>query len=725
MNFTFPNGNKETTFLGRTNFRGSDRVFGMKKRDRRQHTYVVGMTGTGKTTLLENMVLQDVRAGNGLAIVDPHGEFVERILKQIPVERTNDVIYFNPVDSEYPIGFNVLEIPDLQYKHLIISDLLGIFTKIWAGVWSARMEYILQNCIAALIDTPGTTLLGIPRILVDKGYREKILANVKDPVVRSFWLQEYETWRDQFRAEAIVPVQNKVGQFLNTSFVRNIVGQSKSGLRIPEIMNEKKILLCNVSKGKIGEDNSQLLGAMIITKIQLAAMERIRIPEEERQDFYLYVDEFQNFATDSFASILSEARKYRLNLIIAHQYIGQLVSDMSTKVRDAVFGNCGTMMNFRVGATDAEFLEKEYAPELTMQDLIGLPNHSIYLKLMVDGVTSRPFSASTLPRLELDGEMVSEENIIRASREHYATPRAEVENTISRWSGMLPDEEGGTMAQTMRPGEKFETPCWHCGKKATPPFKPDGKRPVYCKDCQNKIAEGKIIPIAERMPKVREAKFQDSLQNLGIEFKAQTDRTLPPRGPAPQSLSQLQTPKPPSRPEPPRPQRISPPTPVRSEARPEHRPPPHRPNPPRSGTSEPGFNRDQPPREHTPQHPQAPPPAANFISKPIVRSSVNSKPVSLSQLKPRDEHRKEEKKPEHPPEPKPVHKPTAPDVAGLREILKNVLKENLETKIPPEQKTPATVPEPQQPAPPPPPPPQPKEEKSEFQFLKPGETIKL
>ncbi|MBI4137635.1 MAG: type IV secretion system DNA-binding domain-containing protein, partial [Candidatus Sungbacteria bacterium] len=349
--------NQDITSIGRCDFRGNERIFGIQQKDRRQHTYVIGKTGTGKTTLLENMVLQDVRAGRGLGIIDPHGEFVERVLSQIPPERINDVIYFNPVDMDYPIGFNVLEVTDPNYKHLIVSDLLGIFTKIWANVWSARMEYILQNCIMALLDTPGTTLLGIPRILVDKQYREKIVGNVKDPVVRSFWIHEYEAWRDQFRNEAIVPVQNKVGQFLNTSFIRNIVGQSKSTLNIHKIMNEGKILLVNVSKGKVGEDNSALLGAMIITKIQLAAMERIRVPEEERRDFYLYVDEFQNFATDSFASILSEARKYRLNIIIAHQYVGQLVTDVSTKVRDAVFGNVGTMISFRVGAADAEALE--------------------------------------------------------------------------------------------------------------------------------------------------------------------------------------------------------------------------------------------------------------------------------------------------------------------------------------------------------------------------------
>ncbi len=509
---------KETTFIGKTNFRGSDRIFGVKGKDRRQHMYVIGKTGVGKTVLLKNMALQDIRAGRGIGIIDPHGEFVEEVLSQIPPERANDVVYVNPVDTEYPIGFNVLEVGDSKYKHLVVSDLLGIFTKIWANVWSARMEYILQNCILALLDTPGTTLLGIPRILTDKDFRQRILANVKDPVVRSFWMHEFETWRDQFRSEAIVPIQNKVGQFLNTSFIRNIVGQPTSTLNIPDIMNSGKILLVNVSKGKIGEDNSALLGAMIITKVQLAAMERVRIAEDERKDFYLYVDEFQNFATDSFASILSEARKYRLNLIIAHQYVGQLETDTSTKVRDAVFGNVGTMISFRVGATDAEFLEKEFEPEFMGPDLINLPNHHIYLKLMVDGTTSRPFSALTLPPLKFETDPGVQDSIIRISRERYARPRAEVEAAITRWSGM---DEGGTGIGGGDGEEKisYESLCWNCGKQTKVPFKPDGKRPIYCLSCLKQIEEGKLIPLPERMPQLAaRARFSDSLGGLGIEF---------------------------------------------------------------------------------------------------------------------------------------------------------------------------------------------------------------
>jgi hypothetical protein len=427
---------KDVVYFGRTNFRGADRLFGVKRNDRRQHMYVVGKTGTGKTTVIKNMVIQDIANGEGVCVVDPHGEFVEELLEKIPQNRINDVIYFNPADPDYHIGFNVLELPDPKYKHLVASGLMGIFTKIWAGVWSARMEYILNNCIMALLETPGTSLLGITRILVDKEYRQTIVNNVTDPVVKAFWINEYEQWKDQFRNEAIAPIQNKVGQFLSTAMIRNIVGQSKSTINIFDIMNSGKIFLVNVSKGRIGEDNSALLGSMIITKIQLSAMERVRIPEDERVDFYLYVDEFQNFATDSFANILSEARKYRLNLIMAHQYIGQLVTDVSTKVRDAVFGNVGTMIVFRVGAADAEFLEKEFEPEFMIQDMVNLPNRSIYLKLMVDGVTSRPFSASTLPPFKPKTETAKVDDIIQNSRKRFARPRYIVESEINRWSGL-------------------------------------------------------------------------------------------------------------------------------------------------------------------------------------------------------------------------------------------------------------------------------------------------
>ena len=512
--------------FAKTNFRGQDRTFGIRTADRRQHVYVIGKTGVGKTNLLKNLAFQDIVNGAGLSIVDPHGSFVEEVLEKIPENRLDDVIYFNPADADYPLGFNVLEVPDSKYKHLVASDLMGIFTKIWANVWSSRMEYILNNCVLALLDTPGTTLLGIPRILVDKDYRRKIIDNVKDPVVRSFWIQEYENYNDRFRGEAIAPIQNKVGQFLSTSFVRNIVGQSKSSFSTYDVMNHGKILLVNVSKGRIGEDNAALLGAMLITKIQLAAMERVRVPEEERKDFYLYVDEFQNFATDSFATILSEARKYRLNLTIAHQYIGQLVTETTTKVRDAVFGNCGTLIVFRVGATDAEFLENEFAPEFEIQDLVNLPNRNIYVKLMVNGVTSRPFSAETLPAHGPSGVEDMTERLVELSRKKYGRARKDVEAEIERWSGSLGDEESGTPApersdrsdrsgaRTESKEERYTATCSVCGNTAHLNFKPDESRPVYCSSCLKKVQSGELAPVKVNA----KPRFEESLGSLGIEF---------------------------------------------------------------------------------------------------------------------------------------------------------------------------------------------------------------
>jgi len=516
--------NKEITYLGLTTYRDKNVLFGIKRKDRRQHVYLLGKSGTGKSVLMFNMIIQNIQNGDGVCLVDPHGENVEGVLSAIPPHRMKDVIYFNPADADYHIGFNVLELIDPQYKHLVASGLMGIFTKIWANAWSARMEYILNNCILALLDTPGTTLLGIPRMLVDKDYRQKIISNLKDPVIKAFWIHEYEAWQDKFRNEAIAPIQNKVGQFLSTSIIRNVVGQSKSTINIFDMMNEGKIFLVNVSKGRIGEDNSALLGGMIITKIQLAAMERVRIPEDERRDFYLYVDEFQNFVTDAFAGILSEARKYRLNLTVAHQYTAQLVSDKSTAVRDAVFGNVGTMVVFRVGSDDAEFLEKEFDPEFTPQDIVNLPNYKVYLKLMIDGVTSRPFSAKTLPQMVKSGNKEIEEEVIRSSRDLYCRSKEVVEREINNWSGMSLGNDTDTGSGAL---EKFPAICSYCGKATTVPFKPEPGRPVYCKDCIARIKSGEIKPNKDSVNQVKqdETKFFKPLADLGIEFKS-NDRKI-------------------------------------------------------------------------------------------------------------------------------------------------------------------------------------------------------
>lgn len=508
--------NKEITYLGVTTYRDKNQLFGIKRKDRRQHVYVLGKSGTGKSVLLFNMIIQNIQNGDGVCMVDPHGENVEAVLSAIPPHRMKDVVYFNPADADHHIGFNVLELIDPQYKHLVASGLMGIFTKIWANAWSARMEYILNNAILALLDTPGTTLLGIPRMLVDKDYRQKIISNLKDPVIKAFWVHEYEAWQDKFRNEAIAPIQNKVGQFLSTSIIRNVVGQSKSTINIFDMMNEGKIFLVNVSKGRIGEDNSGLLGGMIITKIQLAAMERVRIPEENRKDFYLYVDEFQNFVTDAFAGILSEARKYRLNLTVAHQYTAQLVVDKSSAVRDAVFGNVGTMIVFRVGSDDAEFLESEFDPEFTPQDIVNLPNYKVYMKLMIDGVTSRPFSARTLPPMVKGGDKKVEEEVIRSSRALYCRPREIVEKEINDWSGMSLGDE--TTAGGL---EKFPIICSLCKKEATVPFKPEPGRPAYCKECIARIKSGEV-KVEKGSDHIRydESKFFKPLADLGIEFPA-------------------------------------------------------------------------------------------------------------------------------------------------------------------------------------------------------------
>jgi len=424
--------NNDIVYLGKAVYHRHERIFGIKTDDRRRHIYIIGKTGMGKTALIKNMAIQDIQMGRGVGIVDPHGELAEEILKFIPRSRINDVIYFNPADIEYPIAFNVMEKVDFSWRHLVAAGLLGVFKKIWPDVWSARMEYILNNTILALLEIPNTTLLGINRMLADKDYRKKIVERITDPAIKSFWINEFAKYPDRFREEAIAPIQNKVGQFISAPLIRNIVGQVKSKIDMRKVMDEGKILIMNLSKGKIGEDPARLLGALMITKLQLAAMSRIDTPEEERRDFFLYVDEFQNFATEAFATILSEARKYRLSLVLAHQYIAQ----MEEVVRDAVFGNVGTIICFRVGAADAEFLEKEFLPEFSLNDLVNLPKYHIYLRLMIDGIASRPFSAITLPPFKVP-EKHYEETIIRVSREKYGTSKEKIEEKIARWSGVL------------------------------------------------------------------------------------------------------------------------------------------------------------------------------------------------------------------------------------------------------------------------------------------------
>ena len=469
----------EIILFGETNFRGVKRRFGIKRGDRRRHMYIIGKTGMGKTTLLENMTIQDIQSGEGVGIVDPHGEYAEKMLDFVPPSRINDVVYFNPSDLANPVAFNVMEDVGPERRHLVSSGLIGVFKKIWPDVWSARMEYLLSNSILALLETPGSTLLGINRMLADKEFRKKVVAATTDPVVKAFWENEYARYTEKFAAEAGAAVQNKIGQFTSNPLIRNIIGQPKSTIDMRKIMDEKKIFIMNLSKGRIGEENSKLLGAMLITRLYLAAMTRVDMPEQDRKDFYLYVDEFQNFATESFASILSEARKYRLDLILAHQYIAQMAED----VRDAVFGNVGSMLTFRVGAADAELLEKEFSPEFTIQDIVNLGFANIYMRLMIDGVASRPFSATTLPPVKTTAES-SLQAIIESSRKLYGRDRVKVDQEIMDWQGFgqsrVMEDRGGRSE-----GRSFSEP------RNTPP---PSRQPEKLREVLHEVRAGADSP---------------------------------------------------------------------------------------------------------------------------------------------------------------------------------------------------------------------------------------
>ncbi len=442
-----PAREREVTTLGKTNYRGADKLFGIRQEDRRRHVYIIGKTGMGKSTLLENMIISDIRAGKGVAVVDPHGDLADTILDNIPANRTNDVIVFDPSDRDFPVAFNMLENIDPAMSSVVASGLVGIFKKLYAESWGPRLEHILRNTILSLLESPGMTMLGIPRMLVDDKFRKKVVRQISDPIVKKFWADEFEKMQERQRTEAIAPIQNKVGQFLSSSIIRNIVGQPKSMIDLRFAMDRKKIFVCNLSKGKIGEDNSSLLGSMIITKFQLDAMSRSNIPEKERVDFYLYVDEFQNFATDAFATILSEARKYRLNLTMANQYIAQMPEEVS----DAVFGNVGSLLAFQVGFDDAEYISQQFSEIALPNDLVQLPKYNLYTKLLIDGMPSQPFSAATLAPLGGNIEPGRREKVIKFSRERYARPRLEVEEKITRWSEV---EERGEVKKIEKPKKK-------------------------------------------------------------------------------------------------------------------------------------------------------------------------------------------------------------------------------------------------------------------------------
>ena len=425
-----PDDERRITYFAATHTRGKREMFGIRGIDRGKHIYVIGKTGMGKSTLLENMAIQDIQNGEGIAFIDPHGSTAEKLLDFVPHERIKDVVYFAPFDTDHPIGFNVMEDVGYDKRHLVVSGLMGALKRIWVDAWSARMEYILQNTLLALLEYPDSTLLDVNRMLTNKTFRNAVVAKITDPIVKGFWVEEFAAFTDTYTREATPAIQNKIGQFTANPLIRNIVGQGKSSFDLRKIMDEKKIFIVNLSKGRMGETNASLLGSMLVVKIYLAAMSRADEPAARMAKlprFYFYVDEFQSMMNEAFADILSESRKYKLALTLANQYIEQ----MEEEVRDAVFGNIGTLIVFRVGPFDAEVLETVFDPTFTPEDLVGLGIGQIYLTLMIDGVGSKPFSAETIP--PIDTPPISyRDDCVRNSRELYGRARAEVEGIVNQ-----------------------------------------------------------------------------------------------------------------------------------------------------------------------------------------------------------------------------------------------------------------------------------------------------
>ena len=419
---------RRITYFAATDTRGEREMFGIRAADRGKHIYIIGKTGMGKSTMLENMAIQDIQNGEGIAFIDPHGATAERLLDFVPHERIKDVVYFAPFDTDHPVGFNVMEDVGYDRRHLVVSGLMGALKRIWVDAWSARMEYILQNTLLALLEYPDSTLLDVNRMLTNKVFRAAVVEKIADPIVKAFWTEEFASFTDTYTREATPAIQNKIGQFTANPLIRNIVGQSRSSFDLRKMMDEKKILIVNLSKGRMGETNAALLGSMLVVKIYLAAISRADEPSVRMAKlprFYFYVDEFQSMMNEAFADILSESRKYKLALTLANQYIEQ----MEEKVRDAVFGNVGTLVCFRVGPFDAEVLKTVFEPTFMAEDLIGLGIGQIYLTLMIDGVGSGPFSAQTIPPIEAPN-VSYRDDVVQESRRTYGRERASVEELI-------------------------------------------------------------------------------------------------------------------------------------------------------------------------------------------------------------------------------------------------------------------------------------------------------
>ncbi|MEN9621722.1 MAG: hypothetical protein RLZZ67_156 [Candidatus Parcubacteria bacterium] len=546
----------KVTYFGQTDSRNKLVKFGIRAEDRTRHVYVIGKTGMGKSNLLEVMSVQDIQSGEGLCFIDPHGKTAELLLNYIPENRIKDVVYFAPFDIENPISFNVMEDVGYDKRHLVVSGLMSTFKKIWVDAWSARMEYILSNTLLALLEYPDATLLGVNKMLSDKVYRKKVVDNITDPAVKSFWVDEFAKYTEKFAAEATPAIQNKIGQFTNNPLIRNIIGQPKSSFDIRRMMDERKILIVNLSKGRVGESNANLLGSMLITKIYLAAMSRADASEKTIKslpNFYLYVDEFQSFANESFADILSEARKYKLNLTIAHQYVEQ----MSEEVRAAVFGNVGTMIVFRVGSFDAEQFEKEFAPKFTADDIVNLGKYQMYLRLMIDGVGSQPFSATGLPPVVLP-PISYKSQAVESSQTTYGHPREKVEEYIKNWMAGNPEGKAEVKtdkvvipansaqpAQQNQIGQQTPRPV-----QATRPPQ-DFRKPVQQIPVQNNRPAGEVkqpvrddrsrqsVPVPPPLENTDGFQGLAALKKMGNEAPARIHRLPERKGVTPESRNEL------------------------------------------------------------------------------------------------------------------------------------------------------------------------------------------
>ncbi|OGV97139.1 hypothetical protein A2W24_00335 [Microgenomates group bacterium RBG_16_45_19] len=408
------------SIFGKTLYRETSLEFGLDRRDRNRHAYIVGKTGMGKSKLIELLILSDIFFDKGFCVIDPHGDLAENILSHIPPKRVNDVIYFNPSDTTHPLGFNPLTCETPEAKYQVVTGFIAIFKKLFGAQWNSRLEHVLRFIVLALVEVGNTTVIDIVRLLTETDYRHQLIAQLEDPVVKNFWTHEFTAWNEKFDNEAIIPLINQVGQFISNDYIRHVVSQPQSAFDFSTAMNEAKIIVINIAKGKLGEENTALLGSMILTKIQEATMARVNQPEDQRPEFYLYVDEFQHFATDSFNQLLSEARKFNLAITIAHQYLDQL----TPAIRKTVFGNVGSFITFRTGPEDAAFLAKEFTPGVNQADLINLNIREVYAKLSVVGKTTEPFSATTLTVKPSAKNLAAQ--IKTLSRQRYGKSPAEI-----------------------------------------------------------------------------------------------------------------------------------------------------------------------------------------------------------------------------------------------------------------------------------------------------------